>query len=403
MAEIGLGLAEPARASRRAAPKIVSSEARAAILGLGEATAIAGEWADLAARAVEDNQFFHPDVALPAAACLRTGVRLAVVRSADGRLIAAAPVTGDRLGRIAPATRVWSHDYGPLGVPLIDPAATDAAVAAFVEQIAPAGGSLVIPDLPLGSPIAAAFQRMAMLAGRPVDVVHPYRRAMLRRSAGDLRATLAARRRKEFARQMRRLADLGEVVVESVAEPARVRARFEEFLVLEAAGWKGRKHSALVSSEGTLSFARAMVRARAESGHARIDSIRLNRRPIAMLVSFVAGSTAWTWKIAYAEDFARFSPGAQLMLEAPRHLFADGKVERIDSLASADHPMIDHLWPDRLAIGTLVIGPKPGSLRATALHRIGLAAFRAEATARALAHRLRARLKARRSDKEKEA
>ena len=122
-----------------------------------------------------------------------------------------------------------------------------------------------------------------------------------------------------------------------------------------------------------------------------------------MLVSFVAGATAWTWKIAYAEDFARFSPGAQVMLEAPSHLFADGRIERIDSLASADHPMVDRLWPDRLAIGTLVIGPKPGSLRATALHALGLASLRAETPARELARHLRARLKARRPDKENDA
>ena len=400
MAELGLGLAEPARASRRVAPKIASTEARVALLAIGEAAAIAGEWADLSARAAEDNHFFHPDFALPAATHLRSGIRLAVVRNTDGRLIAAAPVTADRLGRIAPAARVWSHEYGPLGVPLIDATAADEAIAAFIERVTPPGGSLILPDLPLEGVIAAAFHRLAVRVGRPVDVVSPYRRALLRAGAGDPRLRLPARRRKEFARQMRRLADLGEVVVESAFESGKVRARFEEFLVLEAAGWKGRNRSALVSSEATLAFARAMVRASAEDGRARIDSIRLNRRPIAMLVSFVSGATAWTWKIAYAEDFARFSPGAQVMLEAPSHLFADGRIERIDSLASADHPMVDRLWPDRLAVGTLVIGPKPGSLRATALHALGLASLHAETRGREFARHLRARLRARRPDKE---
>lgn len=149
-----------------------------------------------------------------------------------------------------------------------------------------------------------------------------------------------------------------------------MRAAFEEFLVLEAAGWKGRGATALASRSVSAAFAREIVSARAEAGAARIDSIRLGVRPIAILVSFVAGATAFTWKIAYDETYARFSPGAQLMMEAVRSLFSDRTVVRIDSCATADHPMVDHLWPGRMAIGTLVIGPPGGSLS----HRLGLAA-----------------------------
>jgi hypothetical protein len=36
-------------------------------------------------------------------------------------------------------------------------------------------------------------------------------------------------------------------------------------------------------------------------------------KPVAMLVTFIARETAYTWKIAHDEAFARFSPGAQLM------------------------------------------------------------------------------------------
>jgi hypothetical protein len=98
-----------------------------------------------------------------------------------------------------------------------------------------------------------------------------------------------------------------------------------------------------------------------------------------MVVTFAAGATAYTWKIAYDEAYARFSPGVQLMLELPKHLFSDPTLMRIDSCAAAHHPMIDHLWSGRLAVGTVVIGPPGGN----ALHRVGLAAARAEMAARA--------------------
>jgi CelD/BcsL family acetyltransferase involved in cellulose biosynthesis len=203
--------------------------------------------------------------------------------------------------------------------------------------------------------------------------------------ADDPRALLPVRRRKEFARQMRRLAEVGEVTINAAVEPREVRDRLEAFMLLEAAGWKGKRGSALISTAATRDFARAAVASRADAGAARIDSIDLGGEPIAMVVSFAAGGTAWTWKIAYDETYARFSPGVQLMLETTKAIFSDPTLERIDSCASANHPMVDHLWPGRLAIGSLVIGPPGGS----AVHRIGLAAARAELAARAAVRRLR--------------
>jgi hypothetical protein len=122
----------------------------------------------------------------------------------------------------------------------------------------------------------------------------------------------------------------------------------------------------------------------AAAGRARIDAIRVAGKPVAMLATFVAGETAYTWKIAYDEAFARYSPGAQLMLEAGRAILSGTEVRRIDSCATAGHPMVDHVWKDRLAVGTMVIGPPGGG----ALFAAGCAAARAEIAARNAARRL---------------
>ena len=126
---------------------------------------------------------------------------------------------------------------------------------------------------------------------------------------------------------------------------------------------------------------------RAEAGGARVDAIRLAGKPVAMVVSFLDGASAWTWKIAFDEAYARFSPGAQLMLELPSRIFADRKIERIDSLATPDHPMIDHLWRDRIAIGTLVIGS------GGPVHRLAFLSAEIELRARLVARRFRDRLR----------
>ena len=61
-----------------------------------------------------------------------------------------------------------------------------------------------------------------------------------------------------------------------------------------------------------------------------------------------SGDYGWFWKIAYDEEFARFSPGVQIALDLTDVLEADRNLELVDSCAVADHPMIDHLWAGRI-------------------------------------------------------
>jgi hypothetical protein len=79
-------------------------------------------------------------------------------------------------------------------------------------------------------------------------------------------------------------------------------------------------------------------------------SIALDGRPIAMLASFVTPPGAFGFKTAFDERFARFSPGVLLQLENLAMLERPG-IDWSDSCAAADHPMIDHLWRERRAIG----------------------------------------------------
>ncbi|MEQ8699260.1 MAG: GNAT family N-acetyltransferase [Bauldia litoralis] len=361
-----------------------------ATLSPAEATASIDGWRDLATRSAEANVFFHPGFLLPAIDHLDPTVTVATVRCGNGDLVALAPVVSARLGKIAPATRIWVHDYGPLGSPLVDPSMLDTGADGLIRCAG--AGSLVIPDLPLQGPVVAALIEAASRADRPCEIVDEHARAVLNRRGdgpADSRAALPTGRRKELARQMRRLGDLGAVTIETATNHDRVRARFEEFLVLEMDSWKGEAGTALASRAATAAFAREVVFNRSERGTVRIVSIRLGDKPVAIVVCFVAGATAYTWKIAHDARFARYSPGAQLMLEAGDSLLADPAIASVDSCASANHPMIDALWRDRIGLGTLVVGPVGGG----ALYRIGLAACRGEIAARATAKTLRARLK----------
>ncbi|HEX4874293.1 MAG TPA: hypothetical protein VFV06_05265, partial [Sphingorhabdus sp.] len=59
---------------------------------------------------------------------------------------------------------------------------------------------------------------------------------------------------------------------------------------------------------------------------------------------------AFSFKTAFDEDYARFSPGVLLQIHNLALLEREG-IEWCDSCAAQDHPMIDSIWSGRRAIG----------------------------------------------------
>jgi hypothetical protein len=101
----------------------------------------------------------------------------------------------------------------------------------------------------------------------------------------------------------------------------------------------------------------------AGEGKAQIAQIALDGRPIGAMITLRSGDVAWTWKIAYDEGYARFSPGVQILLDVTQTLLDDPKIARADSCATADHPMIDHVWRERLVLADrlLSVGRGPST------------------------------------------
>ena len=84
-------------------------------------------------------------------------------------------------------------------------------------------------------------------------------------------------------------------------------------------------------------------------------SLTLDGRPIAMLANFITPPGAYSYKTAYDEAYARFSPG--VLLQCENLLMLDrADVAWTDSCAAQGHPMIDHIWRERRALGRVSIG-----------------------------------------------
>ncbi len=176
-------------------------------------------------------------------------------------------------------------------------------------------------------------------------------------------AGIDKRRRKEWARQRRRLEELGGLQSRVGADSAAIEA----FLTVENSGWKGVRRSALAAHAERAAFARETLARFAARGALEIHALALKDEPIAAAVVLRSTHRAFYWKTAYDERFAAFSPGVQATLDLSRRLERDPDVTLVDSCAVADHPMIERAWRDRIELVDLALSLTPGGSAAFAL------------------------------------
>jgi hypothetical protein len=74
-----------------------------------------------------------------------------------------------------------------------------------------------------------------------------------------------------------------------------------------------------------------------------------------MLFGVKRGREAWLSKIAFDEAHAKFSPGALIIFDVMESLVEEGRVELVDSCAIPDHPMINHIWRDTVALQDVLV------------------------------------------------
>jgi hypothetical protein len=79
-----------------------------------------------------------------------------------------------------------------------------------------------------------------------------------------------------------------------------------------------------------------------------------------MLANFITAPGAYSYKTAFDEAYARFSPGMLLQLENLALLERED-IHWADSCAVEGHPMIERLWRDarRMASLNIAIGGLP--------------------------------------------
>src|SRR5262249_50394990 len=156
-------------------------------------------------------------------------------------------------------------------------------------------------------------------------------------------------------RRTRRLSEDGSLSFDSLDANAGVEEWLNEFLLLEASGWKGLSGGAFAANEVNREYFISVGREAFLRGRLMMLAMRLNGKPIAAKCNFLAKRGAFAFKIAYDEQYSYHSPGVLLEIENIRQVHRRPDIDWMDSCANPDHPMINRLWLDRRVIQTLVV------------------------------------------------
>lgn len=349
--------------------------------------AMAAAWDDLAQHAAEANAFAERWYLAAALEALEASdVQMALVW--DGALIGMIPLQlqARYAGLPIAHTQNWLNHNAFLGTPLVRKGREAVFWQALLQSQdqGERGFFLHLTAMRRTGPVTDALAAVCQRAARRFALVQHEERALLERglSADEyLETYVRGKKRKELRRQHKRLAEEGRLEFARSEGADGLDEWVDEFLALEVRGWKGANGSALACTDATAKLFRDVLTGAAKAGKLERLDLRLDGRAIAMLANFFTPPGAFSFKTAFDEDYARFSPGVLLQIENLALLEREG-IDWCDSCAAADHPMIDSLWTGRRSVGRYSVA-------------IGGPAKRAAFAALLAAEKAKARLKGR--------
>ncbi|CAN7281893.1 GNAT family N-acetyltransferase [Bosea sp. LjRoot237] len=257
--------------------------------------------------------------------------------------------------------------YEVSSAPVLDRERAGDVAVALVQAIVEAPdlpSILKLPLLPMQGNVFAAIESALAATGSAITTFERWQRPMLTPEPGDdaeryLRRALGQGYKKRM-QQHRQLEKAGTLAFER-HRGANAVAALEDFLALEAAGWKGRSGTALAGLPRHGAYIREIVGNFAAIDGIRIDLLRLDDALIAGgLLLDLAGQSHFL-KIAYDEDKARLSPGRALAIEMLRADFAAGRPFQLDSGASDRVDPSAYPWGERQEMANAIVALAGGS------------------------------------------
>jgi CelD/BcsL family acetyltransferase involved in cellulose biosynthesis len=323
------------------------------------------EWVELAKAAVTPNPFYEPWTLLAAINHLadRADLRFLLIFGPTPKKGGATPLWGlfpleirtRCLGIPFRALAFWEHKHCFLSVPLIHSKHTREVLDIFWRWFErnPFGCRILDTNKLLAEgPLHEMWADFAI--GRTSFTVIDFPRACLEPSQSAefyISGNISKKHHDELLRCERRLAERGRLEYRQIGNSREVETWLDDFIQLEAAGWKGGATGAAFAKEDQqTTYLRTMTREGFSQGRVMLLSLLLDGRPIAMKYNLLSGQGGYTFKIAYDEAFSKYSPGVLLELENIRVVCNNREIKWLDSCAHPRHVMANRIWRERRMI-----------------------------------------------------
>jgi len=354
---------------------------------LRKTPALVEAWEDLAAQALEPNVFYEHWMLLPALRAYGAAADARVALVWRGATAGGAPILAGlmplafvtRSGRLSvSAARLWQHPHCYLGTPLIRADCARECIGALLQWLRRLGWAetLELPSLSADGP----FHRLLLECCQGLRLrtwrTQAYTRGLWLQAGNGVRSPASAVSgplRRCLRRKQRRLAECGSLSHPAPRTGEELERWIEEFLRVEAQGWKGARGTALACSEAGRAFFAQVIAGAFRRRRLLTLGLDCNGEPVARRCAFLAREGAFAFKTTYAERFAAFSPGALLEIDNLSQLAGLPQVRWMDSCAGPDNLLINRIANGRRTIDGLTIAVRPvGTLALTAqrlLHR----------------------------------
>jgi CelD/BcsL family acetyltransferase involved in cellulose biosynthesis len=212
--------------------------------------------------------------------------------------------------------------YEPTDFPHSDPTALMCLANTLVELQRPLLLRRVLADSPVLSALRKAFQSRGIIITRPAT---GYPWIALDASWEEPEKKLSASRRSSLRRSLRKAEESGSIGYEVVSpKPQQIKDLLAQSLQIEAASWKGRNGSALLTDEDRCRFFEHYTTLTSERDILRLCFMRIAGRAIATQIAVETGGSFWLLKVGYDEAFSRCAPGNLLMIETLRYAASRG-------------------------------------------------------------------------------
>lgn len=325
-------------------------------------------WSALSADALEPNPFFDPRFLLAAYRILDDceDIRLVVAERSDQWLAVMPLSTRGRFPstplRYASTAGRFLGRRASLCTPLVDRHEPNTAITALFAHLSSRSSGLpgliestLLPD---NGPVAAAIRACCHELRIPLQERSRFTRAYADAKSGLIAPDhLSASGRKQLRRKRNGLERRIGAPLEFLDHGSDAAA-LDALLALEAAGWKGRRGSAVRMKGAEQEWFATYMSHFMASGDCRVMELRSGNVTLYMSLVLVIGRTGFGTIDAYNESYGEFSPGMIGRISEQRMLLTRDDIDAFDPCVHPKYTDATLLYPGRRDMVSLLLATR---------------------------------------------